>query len=144
MRCVKEMKKTISLLLIILLPTLIFGQVNQNRPIVFNRVTIIDVKNANSKSGMTVIIKGRRIAAIGKTGKVKISKGATIIDARGKFLIPGLWDMHAHFGTDGFDKNAHLRLFIINGVTGIRIMDGEPEYHLWRKRRTLKSNGFRP
>jgi imidazolonepropionase-like amidohydrolase len=133
LRCVREMKKTIALLLIILLPTLIAAQVRQNRSIVFNRVTIIDVKNAASKSGMTVIIKGRRIAAIGKTGKVKIPKDAEIIDASGKFLIPGLWDMHAHFGTDDFDKNAHLRLFIINGVTGIRIMDGEPEYHSWRK-----------
>lgn len=56
-----------------------------------------------------------------------------MIDARDKFLIPALWDMHVHLGTDDFDKNSYLRLFIANGVTGIRIMDGEPEYHRWRK-----------
>jgi imidazolonepropionase-like amidohydrolase len=127
------MKKTIALLLIVLLPALVVGQNNQNRSIAFNRVTIIDVKNAVSKSGMTIIVRGNHIAAIGKTGKVKIPKAAEIIDAGGKFLIPGLWDMHAHFGTDDFDKNFHLRLFILNGVTGIRIMDGEPEYYAWRK-----------
>ena len=136
MLCAREMKKTIALLLIILLPTLVAAQVNQatqSRPIVFNHVTVIDVRTAALKSGMTVIVRGNRIAAIGKTGKLKVPKDAEIIDASGKFLIPGLWDMHTHFGTDDFDKNSHLRLFVANGVTGIRIMDGEPEYHLWRR-----------
>ncbi len=127
------MKKLCALVLIILLPTLCVAQINQNRSIVFNYVTIIDVKNGAAKSGMTVIVTGGRIAAIGKTGKVKIPDGAAVIDASRKFLLPGLWDMHAHFGTDDFDKNAHLRLFVINGVTGIRVMDGEPEYYAWRK-----------
>jgi imidazolonepropionase-like amidohydrolase len=127
------MKKTFALVLIILLPALLAAQINQNRSIVFNYVTIIDVKSGAAKSGMTVIVTGGRIAAVGKIGKVKIPSGAAVIDASRKFLIPGLWDMHAHFGTDDFDKNSHLRLFVANGVTGIRIMDGEPEYYAWRK-----------
>lgn len=127
------MKKTIALFLIILLPALIVAQTGQNRSIVFDRVTIIDVKTAALRSGMTVIVTGDRIAAIGKTGTIKIPKDAEIIEARGKFLIPGLWDMHAHLGSDDFDKNAHLRLFIAGGVTGIRLMDGDAEYYRWRK-----------
>lgn len=127
------MKKPIALLLIILLPTIIFAQVNQNRSIVFNGVTLIDVKNGTAKPGMIVIIRGNRIAAVGKAGKIKIPKDAESVAARGKFLIPGLWDMHAHLGTDDFDKNAHLRLFITGGVTGIRLMDGDEEYHAWRR-----------
>ena len=40
--------------------------------------------------------------------------------------------MHVHIGGDDFDKTAYLRLFIVNGVTGIRIMNGTPAHHLWR------------
>lgn len=40
--------------------------------------------------------------------------------------------MHVHIGDDDFDKNAYLRLFIVNGVTGIRIMNGAPAHHVWR------------
>ena len=40
--------------------------------------------------------------------------------------------MHAHLGTDSFDKQGHLSLFLANGVTGIRIMDGDPAHHEWR------------
>ena len=81
---------------------------------------------------MTVIIRSGRIVSVEKTGRLRVPRGAEIIDARGKFLIPGLWDMHAHLGTDDFDKQGHLALFVVNGVTGIRIMDGDPAFHQWR------------
>ena len=93
------MKEILTFLLIVLLPSLLVSQVNQtvqNRSVVFNQVTVIDVTGAPSKSGMTVIITGNRIAAVSKSGKVKIPKDAQIIDASGKFMIPGLWDMHVH------------------------------------------------
>lgn len=113
------MKETIALLLVILLPAVLVAQVNQNRSLVFNHVTIIGVKDGRLKSDMTVIVTGSRIETIGKTGKVRASKGAEIIDAKGKFLIPGLWDMHVHSLTD----NRYEWIFpmlIANGVTGIR------------------------
>lgn len=130
------MKRILALLLPILLPTSLVAQFKltaESPPVVFNRVTVIDMTGASPKPNMTVVVVGNRISAIGKTGKVRLPKNAQIIDASGRYLIPGLWDMHTHFGTDDFDKNSHLRLFIANGVTGIRIMDGEPEYQLWRK-----------
>lgn len=113
------MKKAILLLLILLLPTVLVAQVNQNRPVVFKRVTIIDVKNGAVKSGMTVIVAGARISAVGRTGKIKIPKDAEIIDAAGKYLIPGLWDMHVHTLTN----NSYEWIFpmlIAHGVTGVR------------------------
>ena len=82
---------------------------------------------------MTVVIAAGRISRVGKFGKIRIPSRAEVIDATGKFLIPGLWDMHAHLGTDDFDRDGHLALFIINGVTGIRIMDGDPAHYLWRR-----------
>jgi imidazolonepropionase-like amidohydrolase len=67
-----------------------------------------------------------------KSPQAKISGDSQVIDAAGKFLIPGLWDMHVHIGNDDFDKTANLRLFIVNGITGIRIMNGTPAHHTWR------------
>jgi imidazolonepropionase-like amidohydrolase len=85
------------------------------------KVTVIDVTGAQSRPDMTVIVAGNRIAAVGKTGKVQIPKNAQIIDASGRFLIPGLWDMHAHTLTDNRQEYA-FPLLIANGVTGIREM----------------------
>jgi imidazolonepropionase-like amidohydrolase len=116
------MRKIFTFLLIALLPTSLFAQGNktaQNPSIAFTHVTVIDVTGAPSKSGMTVIVTGNQISAIGKTGKVRVPKNSRIIDATGKFLIPGLWDMHVHvLGQERID--AFLQLFIANGVTGIR------------------------
>lgn len=130
------MRRAFALLMIVLLPTLLAAQVNhasQSSSLAFNHVTVIDMKGGQPKPDMTVVIQGNRIAAVGKAARVRIPKNAQIIDGTGKFLIPGLWDMHVHFGDEDFDKNSSLRLYVANGVTGIRLMDGDPAYHLWRK-----------
>ena len=74
-----------------------------------------------------------------ETGKVqrdatlRVESGvARTFDGRGKFVIPGLWDMHTHIPDDNVGKNAYLPLFIANGVTGIRVMEGSPELYRWR------------
>src|SRR5258708_6563893 len=96
-------------------------------------VALVDTSGGALKLDMTVIIVGGRIAGIGKSGTIRIRNDTKVIDGKGKFLIPGLWDMHVHIGNDDFDKNSYLRLFIANGVTGIRIMNGTPTHHLWRQ-----------
>lgn len=105
---------------------------NDSQTLAITHVAVVDTSGGPVKRDMTVAIAGGRIAAIGKSGTVKIPQDARVINAAGKFLIPGLWDMHAHIGNDDFDKTAHLRLFIVNGVTGIRIMNGTPQHHWWR------------
>jgi imidazolonepropionase-like amidohydrolase len=130
------MRKLLAFLLITLLPTLLEAQVNSPTPIpslIFNHVSVIDMTGAQPEADMTVVIQGNQIIRIGKSTKTHIPKNAQVIDATGKFLIPGLWDMHVHLGDEDFDKSSYLRLFIANGVTGIRIMEGAPEYHVWRK-----------
>jgi len=88
-------------------------------PVAFTHVTVTDVTGAPSMADATVIVAGDRIAAVGKSGKVRIPKDAQVVDATGKFLIPGLWDMHAHTLTD--DRQEWLFLLLIaNGVTGVR------------------------
>ena len=130
------MKTPWAVLLIVLWPVSLAGQADRARPpspLVFHHVTVIDMTGAPPKPDMSVVVQGHRITAIGGSSRVRIPGNARVINARGMYLIPGLWDMHAHLGDEDFDKNASLRLFIANGVTGIRIMDGAPEHHLWRK-----------
>ena len=65
---------------------------------------------------MSVSIESGRIKAIKK--KIKAPKGAEIVDGTGKFLIPGLWDMHVHINT----PEIFFPLLVANGVTGVREM----------------------
>jgi len=110
-----------ALLLILLLPTLLLAQTITNapsRPLSLTHVTVIDVRSGRAKSDRTVLIEGGHISALGRTGKIRIPQGAQVIDARGKYLIPGLWDMHVH----EWNKEVFFPLFIANGITGVRDM----------------------
>jgi imidazolonepropionase-like amidohydrolase len=133
----KFMKRSLAFLLVLVLNGIVFGAAAlQSDPppvLVFTHVNVIDMTGAPLRKDMTVVIRGERIVALGKTGRTRVPRSAEVIDANGKFLIPGLWDMHAHLGTDEFDRKGHLALFIANGVTGIRIMDGDPVHHQWRQ-----------
>src|SRR5215216_544132 len=102
----------------------------QSKPLVLTHVTVIDATGAAGMPDMTVVIEGNRISEIRKSGQVKLPKDAKVIDARGKFLIPGLWDMHVHT----FDRNLFLPLYVANGVTGVRDMFGPlPLIRRWGK-----------
>lgn len=91
-------------------------------------VTVIDATGSPAQPDMTVLIGGDRIAAVGRSGDVAVPAEARVVDARGKYMIPGLWDMHVHV----FDED-YLPLFLANGVTGIRHMGGAPIHHEWRR-----------
>src|SRR5688500_5175775 len=97
------MRRIVALLIISMSPTLLSARVNQaptNHPIVFRNVTVIDMQGSLPQPEMDVVIVGNRITAIGK--KVKVPDNAQIVDASGKFLIPGLWDMHVHIFNNSF------------------------------------------
>lgn len=87
-------------------------------------MTIIDATGAPAKPNMTLIITGDRITKIAKTGEVAIPKNAQVIDGTGKFLIPGLWDMHVHT-LFKVHLETFFPMFIANGVTGVRDMGGD-------------------
>lgn len=116
-------------LILLLLSHTVPAQQAQPVAVAFTHVTIIDMTGAAPKSNMTVLITGNRIASIAKSGHVRIPAGAQLINAKGKFLIPGLWDMHAHFR----EVEISFPMFIANGVTGVRNMGGElEELRRWR------------
>jgi imidazolonepropionase-like amidohydrolase len=127
------MKKIFTLLLLLLIPAQALAQANQTpKPpaIVFAHATLLDMTGAAARQDQTVVVVGDRIIEIGKSDKIKLPKDALVIDATGRFLIPGLWDMHVH----EWDKNLFFPLFIANGITGVRDMFGPlPLIKQWRK-----------
>ena len=85
--------------------------------------TVIDPASGQRHTDQTIVIADGRIAGIASSASARIPDGARTIDASGKFIIPGLWDMHAH-GTLGDETGpAYRRRFVAYGVTGVRSME---------------------
>jgi imidazolonepropionase-like amidohydrolase len=95
--------------------------------ITVTHATVIDTVTGKTLPDTTVVIKGNRIASVASSTRLNAEAGQ-VINAKGKFLIPGLWDMHTHVyfdrtATDGTDLI--LPLFLANGITGIRDMGSD-------------------
>ncbi|MEX1243858.1 MAG: hypothetical protein WEF99_03665 [Thermoanaerobaculia bacterium] len=102
------------------------------RPLRITHVTIVDTAGGPSQADRTVVVREGRILRIEKGSDAAAEKGATVVDGRGKFMIPGLWDMHVHLS---WSKESALPAFLANGVTGVRDMGGSlPEIDEWRTR----------
>lgn len=71
----------------------------------------------------TVVVRGDRIASVGPRASTSID-GARVVDVSGRWIVPGLWDMHVHALYDPALTDRLLALFVANGVTGIRDMGG--------------------
>lgn len=99
--------------------------------VAITNVTVIPMDRERSIADQTVVIKGDRIAEIGTASSVRVPEGATRVDGRGKFLMPGVAEMHAHIpGGNAPDDLVQrvLTLFVANGVTTIRGMLGDPKH----------------
>lgn len=103
--------------------------------LIIDDVTVIDASGTPAQPHRTVVVRDGKIEKVGNRldGKLK----GRHVDGSGKFLIPGLWDMHVHmvFG-DWFPhgREVTLPLFIANGITGVRDMGGElGVLQQWRK-----------
>lgn len=83
-------------------------------------VNVVDVVQGRILPNRTVVIQGNKIVSVAE--KSSAPKGARSVDGRGKFLIPGLWDMHAHTELAG---EVALPVALANGVTGIRDMGSD-------------------
>ncbi len=98
---------------------------------------IIDSYSGKLISNQSIAILRDSIADIVNADSAKIFKAKKVVDASGKYVIPGLWDMHVHFGGRGYvnleNKNL-LPLFIANGVTSVRdcSADISPSVFKWK------------
>ncbi len=97
-------------------------------------VTVIDATGAPAQPDMTVVIDRGRIADLGRAAEVHLPDGVQVVDATGKFLIPGLWDMHMH---SSVDKRFVLPSMIANGIVGVRDMFGGDLPTIQQRRREI-------
>ena len=84
-----------------------------------DHVAVVDVRTGEVARDRIVVVSGGHIAAVGAPDAVTPPAGTLLLDAHGKFLIPGLWDMHVHIHDPGF-----LTLLVAEGVTGVREIGG--------------------
>jgi hypothetical protein len=116
---------TVIILIVGLVTQFVFTQEKSNEVIAFKNVNLIPMTSEKVVPGQTVVIKKDRIMEIGESEKVNIPEDAFIIDGTGKYLLPGLADMHTHYG--GTLEKSDLNLFVAYGVTTIRdLPQGSP------------------
>ena len=86
-------------------------------------VTVVDAKSGTLVPDQTVVIAAGRIVQVGPAQSTTPPSNVTTLDGTGKFLLPGLWDMHVHAAWEDLG-NALAPLFVVHGVTGVREMFG--------------------
>src|SRR6266478_997799 len=111
----------------------------QFKALVITHVSVIDVRDGHTRPDMTVVISGNRIVEMGEAGRTYLPKDAQVIDESGRYLIPGLWDMHVHLGNA---TEAALPLLVASGITGVRDM-GSPSFETLRRWRVEVLAGLR-
>jgi len=92
--------------------------------LVFRNITVIDGTGKPAKTNMAVRVSSGKIVSVEPDRAVKSQPGAKIVDGSGKFLIPGLWDMHVHMSDIG---EVAFPILVTYGVTSVRDMGGDPE-----------------
>jgi len=137
-------------LLLLLLATLLPGgsATAQVEPLVLHHVTVVDVTDGTLRPDQTVVVQGPRISGIGPSNEMALPPGATVVDAAGLYVIPGLWDMHVHTFNNNVTQPPNawtFPLYLAHGVTGIRDMWVKPgksadQVRTWR--RELEEGSF--
>jgi len=123
------MKAWLIVSLLTFVPTCRSQQATSSDILAITHVTIINLDGEPPKPEMTVLVRRGKISAVDKTGQKQIPEDARPFDGTGKFLMPGLWDMHVHILAPERD----FPMFIANGVLGVRNMGGVPkDVFQWR------------
>jgi hypothetical protein len=99
-------------------------------------VTIVDTRTGKLMPGMSILTGARKILAIVPSDKMIRDASIPVIDAAGKFALPGYNDMHVHL-LDQENSSALLALMLTRGITGIRQMSGSSELLEQRRNETL-------
>jgi len=105
------------------------GSGNRGNELALAHATVIDPVDGVPRPDSTILMRGDRIVRTGPSGLVHVPDGATVVDLRGKFVIPGLADMHTHgLAYEQIDP----ALYVANGVTTVRDMAGNASVRDWR------------
>lgn len=111
--------------------------------VAFRDVSVLSFDPAMVTGGQTVVVQGGEITRIGPADKVRLSESLQVVEARGKLLMPGMMDAHAHLpGPQGLEMpmKDYLLLQLAHGVTSLRVARYEPEFLELRK--TIESEGW--
>jgi imidazolonepropionase-like amidohydrolase len=111
----------------------------QTRPLVIANVNVVDVLDGRILPDRTVTISGGTITSV--TQNAAPPAGAQMVNGRDQFLIPGLWDMHAHVEAT---RESSLQLYVANGVTGIRDMGSDLDFILGMRDATASGRVLGP
>ncbi|MGH7469877.1 MAG: amidohydrolase family protein [Longimicrobiales bacterium] len=117
-------------LIVVVLPlagcgTRLSGGVPAQGELALTHVTVVDVVNGRLLANQTVVMGGGRITRIGGAERVRLAPGVRALDGSGKYVLPGLLDMHAHLTLSGRPTEIELPLFVAHGVTGVRVMGAD-------------------
>lgn len=93
------------------------------RPLAITGASVVDVESGRVLRDRTVVIRGTRIVTVGARVSTRVPVGARLIDGRGRYLMPGLWDMHVHNPEPGAAEI--LPVYVGYGVTGVRDMGAD-------------------
>jgi imidazolonepropionase-like amidohydrolase len=106
-----------------------FSAAEPSSQLAITHVTVIDATGRPPQPDQTVLIEAGHITRVGTAATIKVPKTARTIDASGKFLLPGFWDMHVHLAGINADpswsQQVLLPLLLANGITGVRDMGGD-------------------
>lgn len=107
-------------------------------PLLLTGVTVVDTHDGHLTPNTSMLLRGGKIISLTPTGPTPPvgAEAARVIDARGKFVVPGYLEMHAH-PLISRDVPGSLALFLANGITGFRQMNGTPELLAQRRAGTL-------
>ncbi|MFD1719663.1 amidohydrolase family protein [Georgenia deserti] len=95
--------------------------------------TVIDATGAPPRPDQTVVVVDRTIVTVGPAAQVPVPDDAVVHDVGGKYVIPGLADMHVHSESETDDPRHFASLYLANGVTSVREMWGRPRLHEIRR-----------
>lgn len=124
-------------LVLLLLPSFLFaalptrpapGLLRDRGVVAFVHVNVVPMDHERVLTDQTIIVRDGRIQRIEPSARIKVPEGAIKIDGRGKYLMPGLADMHVHIWHEG-----DLLLYVTNGVTTVRNLFGDPKHLQWRE-----------
>ncbi len=122
-----KIARALYLLICIIYYNNVIGQINNSDTtfILINDINVVDVSSGKVIKRQNVALKGQYIYYIGNTFVEKISNNTKYIDGKGKYLCPGLWDMHFHMCWDINNDTLLYPALLKNGITGIRDMGGD-------------------
>lgn len=106
------------------------GSAQKPTELIITNVNVVDTRYGGIQPNMTVIIRNGVVSAITKVAILNTGPHVQLLNAGGRYLIPGLWDMNAHLANAtvaSWDRDALLTLYTSNGVTGVLDLDSTEE-----------------